>query len=142
MSAAIITSLHIEKCGDEPPTGDYDNGWGWRAPDLPPFRYCGKKDQAYLVTWEGGHYSIDYVNIPRAIAGVPLTFTRIESFWRPCDYRGKGSVHMYKTQRGLMVAIRARLRRGLRHLARRWLAARLAKKVLGADIGSMICRYM
>lgn len=141
MSAAIITSLLLEKCGDAPPTGDYDNGWV-EEPDIPPFHYCEKEDQAYLTTWEGGHYSIDYVNVPGAIAGVPLTFTRIESFWRPCDYRGKGSVCMYGSQRGLSRAIRARLRCGLRRLARRWLVARVAKEVLGTDIGNMICKYI
>lgn len=142
MSAAIITSLLLEKCGDAPPTGDYDNPFGWHYRDIHPFRYSTKKDQAYLTTWEGGHFSIDYVNVPNDIAGVELTFTWIESFYRPCDYRGKGSVHMYKTQRGLVRAIRARLRRGLRHLARRWIAARIAKEALGADIGSMICKYI
>ena len=142
MSRAIITRLLLEKCGDAPPTGDYNNDWIWGAPDLPPFRYCEKKDQAYLVTWEGGHYSIHYVNVPRSIAGVPLTFTRIESFYRPCDYRGKGSVRMYKSQRGLARAIRGRLRNGLRRLARRWLAARLATAVFGSDISINICKYI
>lgn len=141
MFAERITSLLLEKCGDAPPTGDYDNGWV-EEPDLQPFSYCEGDDQVYLTTWEGGHYSIAYVNVPRSIAGVPLTFTRIESFWRPCDYRGKGSVQMYKSQRGLLRAVRARLRCGLRRLARRWLAARLTAAVLGPDISTIICRYI
>lgn len=143
MSAKSITGLLLAKCGDSPPTGDYDNRYGWRAScDIPPFLYNKKRDIICLTTWEGGHYSIDYVNVPQELAGVPLTFTRIESFYRPCDYRGKGSVHMYKTHTGIVRSIEARLRRGLRYMARRWLARKYAQDALGHDIGSYLSTFI
>lgn len=142
MSAKSIIHILLEKCGDGPPTGDYDNEYIWGGRNIAPFVYNKKRDLICLTTWEGGYYSINYVNVPEELAGVPLTFTRIESFYRPCDYRGKGSVCMYKTRTGIVRSIEARLRRGLRHIARRWLARKYMRESLGKDIGSYISTFI
>ena len=142
MSAKSIVRILLEKCGDSPPTGDYDNEYVWRGRDIAPFEYNKKRDIICLTTWEGGHYSINHVNVPQELAGVPLTFTWIDRFYRPCDYRGKGSVSMYKTRTGIVCSVEARLRRGLRYMARRWLARKYAREAIGYDIGSYISTFI
>jgi hypothetical protein len=150
MSTKSIVRILLEKCGDEPPTGHYDDSRVWDGAYYPPFehhhikpfQYSKKKDIICLTTWEGGYYSINYVNIPEELAGIPLIFTRVDHFYKPCDYHNKGSVYMYKTQTGIVRAIEARLRRGLRHMACRWLARKYAQKALSHDIGSYISTFI